>query len=812
MLPPPRISSLLRGSAMSKDTLFTNDSGAASGAIDYVKDVFADVSLPASNNSGLTSTASTNPLGGAFANDDAPKYSAKTLYIKDFVLIDDRSKWVNDKPTYKIIWHETFPGAEGYLFGNFSITPEIGDQAAVAQTRQIVVTAKSTGDGIGIGGVIRRVAWLVNGNINATATGQLVLDGVNGSTIDFSTLSNASDLTAQARFMPFVHSASNETRDLHDFRLTAIQGSTLGIVGAIVYFENTPANIDTVPGVTYVDKSKITTTTGSSLALPAYGSSLGGKALVYKTQTSGYAVSALSASTIQSTATGTAASANLTVTTGHGASFKVGYGIVAGSGITAYVGGITAISTDTLTVFPALNFNVSGPIYRAWHAGLSAPINASLMQLAYQIDFSQLAGATLPILDQAGRYAAWGMAVGVTTVDAKIAAVLTPSTGALTVEGKFSAAEFETVGNGILHATFAINGLPQWSINAGQTGIIRRTVFSEAGPGWNRFSFSVGSSQGTVGIQKINLYTRAANQGVTFGRLAEFETNQAYTTRAALNASFSALGIERRVFADQLYFKGISNWARGYTTGTPGNVYYDGASGCILQFQYYGQHVGILGTPGGGTLTIDGGGVGLTFGHMHTVPTEGFHTVQYTVGTGASAQIQAVDFSRTVGELKNLQKGLSLDLSKGEFTSAPKRSVLRLSNGNGMGSTGTRIRRYTTTVENTGQSIDWVYADSATAGMSVTILTDGFYVLNMSDYQAAAQDVSGMSKNSTQLATSISGITNSDVLCMYGTPSGFAGACGYAGPLRAGDVVRVHSGGNNDSTDGYSRFTITKVS
>ena len=804
---------------MSKDTLFTNDAGAAGGTTDYVKDVFADVSLPASNNSGLTSSASTNPLGGSFANDDAPKYSAKTLYIKDFVLIEDRSKWVSDKPTYKIIWHENFPGADGYLFGNFSLQAEPGDQWALGKTRQLIVTAKSIGDGIGVTGVIRRVAFLVNDNISATATAQVVVDGANGGTIDFSSLADASDRTKQARFSAFAHAAANETRDLHDIRLTSLQSNTLSLVGVVVYFENTPANIDTFPGVTYVDKSKISTTSGSSLALPSYGSSLGGRALVYKTQTSGYALSALSASTIQSTGTGSAASANITVTTGHGASFKVGYGVVAGSGLTAYVGGITAISTDTLTVFPALNFAVAGPIYRAWNSGLSAGINASLMMLANQIDFSQVVGGvTLPILDANGKYAMWGMNVGVTLVDSEIAAVLTPGTGALTVEGRFSAADFETIGNGILHATFSINGIPQWSINAGQTGIVKRNIFSDAGPGWHRLQMSVGTSQGTVGIQKINLYQRAYNQGITFGQLAEFETNQAYTTRAAINATFSALGLERRVFADQIYFKGISNWRRGYTTGVAGNHYYEGASGCIMQFQYYGQHVGILGVPGGGTLTIDGGGVGLTFGHMLTVASEGWHTVQYTVGTGASAQIHGIDFSRTSSEIKNLQKfTTSIPASKGVFAKGSSRSEVRVYSPNGFGSVGTTQRKYNVLDYSRGTAIQ--YTSDSVNGDSWTILEDGIYALDAADYRSTNVAGFGVIRNFADGTSNVNSIANvaanaqyvlvASTIPNFGTST--PGTVAWTGELRTGDVLRVHTTGTVDAGGPDSYFHIVKI-
>lgn len=627
-------------------TLFTNDQGAAAGPVDYVKDVFKDVSLPANSNLGLTSTASTNPLGDLFANDDAPRYSAKTLFIKDLVLVEDRSLWISNKPTYRIVWNESFPEAHGYLYGDYSITYE---------GTQPVYTFKAVGSGMGVTGVIRKVAWLVNGSTSGTATAQLALDGVNTTTIDFSNIAANSASALVPKFSAFVHSSTNETKDIHDYRVISLQVDTLKVIGAIVYFENSGANIDVFPGTTYVDKSKITTTIGATFPLPSFGSSLGGRALIYKTQNSGYAVGSTTVPTMLSIAQGSSGTNLVSVSTGHGSSFPVASGIVIAQGTSMYIGTVESISTDTLTVSPTLPFGVSNSIYKSWFSGSTYTINSSLMVLTNSIKFADYSGLSTSILDPHGKFCAFGLNVGVTTYNGVQAACFLGASGFLQVEGYFSAAEIEYVGTGIHNATYSINGLPSWSINSGQTGAIRRTVFTEAGPGWNRFVFAPGSSHGAVGFAQINLYERSKQiQGVTFGALAQFDTLNAFTGRSAINATLSALGIFRRVFADQLFLQG--SWIRNQGTTHAGGVMYAGSStNSVLKFQYYGKDFALIGTSGGGTLVLDGAGIPISFNTVTSVASEGFHSLQYTVGSGGTAIIQALDYGRSKSEIESLQ-------------------------------------------------------------------------------------------------------------------------------------------------------------
>lgn len=790
---------------MSKDTLFTNDTGAAGGTSQYVQDVLADVTFTASNNTGLTSTSNTNPMGSMFANDDLPKYGAKYLFIKDLILLSDRSKWISNKPTYQVIFQENYPAINAYIFGNITFAANAG---------QPVIQCKNIGDGMSINGVLRRVAWLVNNDTSATATAQVVVDGTNGNTIDFSSLAADSNSNINARISAFVHSATNETNDIHDVRLTALQANTLKLVGVVVYFENTGANIAQNPGTTYVNKTKATTTVGATMAVPSFGSSLGGVATIYKTTTLGYTVSPLSAGTIASTATGSSGTNLLTVTTGQGASFGGGYALVMTQGSSVYIGNVLSVSTDTLTMGNTLGFGTSttASVYTAWKAGQTYSINASLMTLSKTIEFASLnqsPGVSLAILDPASNFAFWGGNIGLTIVDSVQALVFTGSSGFIQTDGYFSAAEVEFVGNGILHATFGVNGLPSWSQNAGQTGQIKKTVFTDAGPGWNSFNMSIGASIGTVGVAKINLYQRNRDIGISYGVLAQFDQTQTYTDRGTLSSTIMALGGIRRLYADQIYLKG--SWVRGQSFTFAGGAAYFGAStNSVMTVQYYGKNFGIVGTAGGGTLTLDGAGVPLTFNAMQTVASEGFHTVQYTVGSGGTATIQAFDFQRSTERFKYLANITpSTNTSKGSI-----RSEVHVYGGNGYGATNTYIRRFTNVAVLRGTDI--TYTDSATLGGAFLINTDGLYYITYSDRIGSVSTGGpiGVSVNSNQLTTDIRSINpaNRAVVGSTGGAGTLEGCVSVLLYLRAGDVVRAHTDTSSAATVDSVMFRITKVS
>lgn len=788
------------------DTFFTNDTGTAASAGDYISSVFPDVSLPATNNTGLTDNANTNPFSMQFANPDSPQYGAKTLYIKSLSLIQDRSKWVSNKPTYLINWHESFPSVVGYVYGEVFLD---------SRANQVSVRLKETGDAFGVNGIIRRVAWLSNSTTGVAVTGINTVDGAAGTTTTFISNAADSDKNGQSKYSAYVHAAANETRDLHDIRIVVgSSGNQVNFSGVIVYFENAGQTIDQLPGTTYVNKSKVVTT-GTTLAVPTFGSSLGGKSLVYKTASNGYAVDSISATSILTLGSGTGGAALLSVSPGSGASFLPGYGLVATSGTSAYVGTVVSVSTDTLTMNPNLSFTIpaSSPVYRSWYASASAAINASLMQMAYQIDFTKSGvsprGFTTPILDPRGNYALWGRSFGYTTNDGYPGiGFFSGGVGFMQVDGLFGAAEVEFVGDAILHATFSINGIPAHSVNAGQTGQLRRTIFSEGGPGWNSFVIQPGVSLGQVLISRINLYQRKSNIGISFGQLAEFETQQAYVDRGTINSTMMSLGVHRRIYADQMGLGG--SFVRGFTSSSAGGVFYYGTNtACVATISYYGKNFAMVGTAGGGTLALDGTGVGLTFNVMQSVATEGFHTVTYASGTGATSIVQAFDYVRSHGEFKNLQNtGASL-----LPVAVDNRNTIKVTTGNGHGSIWTSTRRFSVIAESIGTAIS--YADNGGLGGVFIINEDGAYSIDYTDVRSGGTAAIGVTKNATQITGNIN---DSDFIDAYRLLSGYAPASNVLGSvsgtfyLKAGDVIRATGNGTVDGTNNFdSYFQITKV-
>lgn len=135
-------------------------------------------------------------------------------------------------------------------------------------------------------------------------------------------------------------------------------------------------------------------------------------------------------------------------------------------------------------------------------------------------------------------------------------------------------------------------------------------------------------------------------------------------------------------------------------------------------------------------------------------------------------------------------------------------SEVRLNTANGYGSTNNKIRRFTNATVNTGSDI--TYADSAADGASFTINADGLYAISFNDSFSGAGH-SGISLNSTQLTTSITGITAADRLSVASASaaneSNFSSVTLH---LAATDVIRAHTSGVGAGTV-LAGFTIVRV-
>ncbi len=660
-------------------TLFTNDSGASSNSLSYVQDVFNDVSLPANSNLGLTDSASTNPLGDSFANSDTPRFGIKTLFIKDMYLEEDRSKWVQNKPTYRIIWNENNPNVSGYVVG----TPQfIKDNSG-----NITIDMFYAGDLFGVTSIARRAVFLVQPSITNPSTVTVNVDGAGSTTANPTTLSGTVLADKRSyRAFPVLAEASNETNDLHDFRLISTVQGSVKIVGVQIYNENSGANIEFAPGSTYVNKSKVTTSVGATLAIPSMGSSLGGRTVLYKSSSGTYEASSQAATQLSTIGVGNNASTSLNVTTGTGSSFPMGTIVAGFYGATAYIGAVQSVSTDTLTVTPAIYpaSGVSGPLYKLAFGGTNAVIGASLYDLAYSLGTTEFFGVSLgSYVDPYGRFsfmfdystsvvpgitAYYGLSTNLVSyppIGNQYVVNASGASGFIRAEGYFSAADIEISGwtnSGVAMygGTFYVNGIPTWSTpGISITGTIKFPIFTGAGPGWNSFQWGFGASTGALAISRINLYTNKIPMGISYGKLAYFDTLQSFVDQnnGVVGATLRPWGLWRRVFGSQLPIRTGGSPTLN-PNGAQGTMYPISTTSDGIDYAFFGKNICLGGTFNTGTtVKIDGVGIpsASIWGKMYTSLTEGFHTLLVTCAAGSTTLISHIDISRTYDELTNLQ-------------------------------------------------------------------------------------------------------------------------------------------------------------
>lgn len=794
-------------------TLFQTESGSTGGASDYVADVFPDVSLKATSNSGLTDNSNTNPLGLYFGNADTPLFGVKTLYIKELKLIKDRSKWYNNQATYQIIFNENYPQIQAFYYGTVSYTYKTGVFSDNSKTQLVVKNLGGSTGGVLVTGLCRRVGFILDGIPSANQTGTIYVDGSSDGSVDVSDVSAASNSTLVARHGSYINSTT-QTYDLHTFRLENDSSDSLSFVGIQVYFQNSGSNIEFRPGTTYSNKIKASTTSGASLAIPTYGSTLGGIALFYKSTSGAYLASSQSHTTITSIGVGSNGASDITVTTGHGASFLEGYGVVCGSGSTFYVGSVTGVSTDTLTVSPALPFGVSNTIYRAWYSNATYAINASLYIASSIIDFSQeykyavggASGFSNVILDPQGKWAVSGDDFGIRTINSDTQGLVFNQAGAngfIVVQGNFAAADIEYYGSGaITHSVVRVNGTPGYTDNGVMTGAVRRTLVSELGTGWNQIKIAPGASNSiSNGIKRITLFDRRQPIGQTTGLLACLPTQQGYVMRIP-GASQMSLGTHRRVHADQLLIRG-SSWTRNLSSTVSGGVYYASTGAGTIEYDFFGKDFAILGTAGGCTVLLDGAAIGASFNLMIPVATEGPHTLKIQAVSGT--EINAIDYVRTYQEVKSLQKIVPEpdDL----FTPFQNvTDVVRVATTNGTGGTNTKVRVWTTTVINKGDAIS--YSTSAASGGSWTIMRPGLYAISYSDGYGNF----GIGLNSSSLTTNPESLTDGSVIAISSCANDNAGCAATVMWLNQGDVVyALTNNATNASTANRASFTIQRL-
>lgn len=140
----------------------------------------------------------------------------------------------------------------------------------------------------------------------------------------------------------------------------------------------------------------------------------------------------------------------------------------------------------------------------------------------------------------------------------------------------------------------------------------------------------------------------------------------------------------------------------------------------------------------------------------------------------------------------------------------PKRKILHLTSGNGHGSSGTFVRRLTTTVENSGADV-WTYTDSSTNGMSVTILEEGWYKGSASDSRSGNTPELIITKNASSLSVGPFTLTNGTCLADSFAPTNTWAHVSWSDYLYVGDVIRMQDGSSNDDTTIRTIFRMMKM-
>uniref|UniRef100_A0A6M3M7U3 Putative tail protein n=1 Tax=viral metagenome TaxID=1070528 RepID=A0A6M3M7U3_9ZZZZ len=248
-------------------------------------------------------------------------------------------------------------------------------------------------------------------------------------------------------------------------------------------------------------------------------------------------------------------------------------------------------------------------------------------------------------------------------------------------------------------------------------------------------------------------------------------------------------------------FTAAQNWATGAAIASAATVNLDTATGNRVHITGTTTITAVTLTRGPRTVIFDGV---LTLTHHATnnnLPS------QANITTAAGDRAIYESDGTTVYCVSYTRKdGTAVVASAG-----PGNHVVRVQTGNGNGSTNTAIRRFTTVEVNTGTAI--TYADSATLGASFTINSDGIYAIEYQDAPSAAQEF-GVSRNSTQLSTTISTITPVATRVFYwgsGTAF-FPGHISGVVRLTAGDVIRPHTSTTAPSSSaGLNFFQIVKV-
>ena len=169
-------------------------------------------------------------------------------------------------------------------------------------------------------------------------------------------------------------------------------------------------------------------------------------------------------------------------------------------------------------------------------------------------------------------------------------------------------------------------------------------------------------------------------------------------------------------------------------------------------------------------------------------------------------------YFKSDGKLYSLNSS-GVETEIGSAGSLPGVSEIALSDGNGHGSSGTSIRRFTTTNLSTGSDI--TYADSSTNGATFTINTTGRYAITYTDTANPATGATyGVSVNADSfLATNINSLSYANGMRQFVRNTGVNApfCCAVIINLTSGDKVRAHTDAQPNSTSTLTIFRIVRI-
>lgn len=785
--------------------LFTPDQSSGSGATDFVKDTFVDFTFVATNNSGLTDSALTNPTGSFFTDSDQASFGSKVLWFKDLTLLENRVSWINSRPTYSVSFTSgDFPSAKVFAYGNITKKNFYRDMGQIA--------GQEVGAGFAVSGKIRRLTWLIQpADTQTSKTAQLKTDGVATTTIDLTGNSGIIQ-NFEAQWAAFNHQASNETNDLHTFQIEDLSNGILSVMGVIVYFENTGANIQVNNGTTYINKTKVTLSNGATLSMPTAGSSMGGQILITKSS-SGYSAMVIGQTSIVSTSQGVSGTNLLTVATSTGGSFLAGHMIGLASGSSPFLAQVSSVSTDTLTISQTLTFGYSNiPVYTCGRFGPTLAISNTRLRLKAVLDFNAMSetGASLrpSYFDFDQNISLFLNNVGSTAGFYNNRSVFFKGgSGGILVSGGFQAAEFEmeTTAGATLAMTISADGLPGFTFAENSTGCIKRTIFTDGAPGAHSIFLSPGNSMQPFSINKINLFDLNPNvSGISFGQVAMINIMQGFISRggnAAINATIMMIGARRRIYADQLYLKG--NWTRGTTSTAAGGAFYYGTStNAVLSQTYYGRQFALIGSlDAGGTLVIDGVGRSLTGGANTAIDpgTEGFHTITYASGSGTTSTIEAFEYAASKGDISNLTNFEFKNTLAKPAVDQKVYAKYQQSNGQVITDNSETPVVFDRRVLDTHLIVSQ-FPGVVGASWQAIIPRDGFYAINTQLTYAATNNWTATKTGTIYITVNDRDVTAGDWQGLSGTGSVKLMAQADILKLRRGDLIKVQTLQNTGST------------